>query len=53
MIIGRCDGWMGQQSGCYISLRCGMRVGNEGGMVLRLTGPTTSRSTRYVDLAEQ
>ena len=34
LVVGRCDGWMGLMesllSGCYISLRCGMRVGNKG-----------------------
>ena len=34
-MIGRCDGWMGlmesRPSGCYISLRCEMRVGDEVG----------------------
>ena len=42
VIIGGCDGWMGLMpsllSGCYISLRCGMRVGNEGGCERRLDG---------------
>ena len=43
LMLGRCDGWMGLMgsraapllSGCYISLRCGMRVGDEGCLLRR------------------